>query len=157
MEILGDAGNRTRGEKVKMVGARRAAPIVGRSISEVHESEIQQMAKKRTVLRSSAGKKLYAKRDAVGKFEDIQTYKRAQAQDMKRTSKAEIAAKTAPTSKMAAAASPTIAKPAVPKKPKMLAKSKLAPVAMAAPMVAAATKSAPKTGAKKPVKKMGKR
>ena len=34
------------------------------------------MAKKRTTLRSSAGKKLYAKRDTAGKFEDIQTYQR---------------------------------------------------------------------------------
>jgi DNA-binding protein HU-beta len=47
---------------------------------------------KRTTLRSSAGKKLYAVRDAQGKFKDIQTYKRAHGQDIKRTSKAETAA-----------------------------------------------------------------
>jgi DNA-binding protein HU-beta len=45
---------------------------------------------KRTVLHSSAGKKLYAVRDAKGEFEDIQTYKRAQGQDEKRKSKAEL-------------------------------------------------------------------
>ena len=44
---------------------------------------------KRTTLRSSAGKKLYAVRDSKGKFEDIQSYKRAQGSDIKRVSKAE--------------------------------------------------------------------
>jgi DNA-binding protein HU-beta len=44
---------------------------------------------KRTTLRSSANKKLYAVRDAKGKFKDIQSYKRAQGQDVKRSSKAE--------------------------------------------------------------------
>ena len=55
------------------------------------------MAKKkaqRTTLRSSKGTKLYAVRKADGKFKDIQTYKRAHSQDMKRHSKAETAAKT---------------------------------------------------------------
>lgn len=48
---------------------------------------------KRTTLRSSKGKKLYAVRDKEGKFKDIQTYKRAHTLDMKRKSKAEVAAK----------------------------------------------------------------
>ncbi len=48
---------------------------------------------KRTTLRSSKGTKLYAKRDKKGQFEDIQTYKRAHGQDIKRKSKAETAAK----------------------------------------------------------------
>ena len=47
---------------------------------------------KRTVLRSSKGKKLYAKRDKAGKFKDIQSYKKAHGQDMKRKSKAEVQA-----------------------------------------------------------------
>jgi DNA-binding protein HU-beta len=47
---------------------------------------------KRTVMYSSGGKKLYAVRDAKGEFEDIQTYKRAQGQDEKRKSKAELEA-----------------------------------------------------------------
>ena len=51
------------------------------------------MARRRTVMRSSKGKKLYAKRDKKGQFEDIQTYKRAHGQDIKRKSKAETAAK----------------------------------------------------------------
>jgi hypothetical protein len=53
------------------------------------------MAKKRTVLYSKAGKKLYAVRDKAGHFTDIQSYQRAQSQDMRRTSKAELAKKAA--------------------------------------------------------------
>lgn len=49
----------------------------------------------RTTHRSSKGTKLYAVRDAGGKFEDIQTYKRAHGQDIKRVSKAETKAKAA--------------------------------------------------------------
>jgi hypothetical protein len=44
---------------------------------------------KRTTLRSSAGKKLYAVRDAKGRFKDVQSYKRAHRQDVKRSSVAE--------------------------------------------------------------------
>ena len=44
---------------------------------------------RRTTHRSSRGKKLYAVRDARGKFKDIQTYKRAHGQDIRRKSKAE--------------------------------------------------------------------
>ena len=51
------------------------------------------MPSKRTTHRSSAGKKLYAVRDAKGKFKDIQTYERAHRQDIKRKSKAESAKK----------------------------------------------------------------
>jgi hypothetical protein len=48
---------------------------------------------KRTTMRSSKGTKLYAVRDKKGRFKDIQTYKRAHGQDIKRKSKAERAAK----------------------------------------------------------------
>lgn len=48
---------------------------------------------KRTTHRSSAGKKLYAVRDADGQFKDIQTYERAHRADLKSKSKAESAAK----------------------------------------------------------------
>ena len=47
------------------------------------------MPAKRTTHRSSAGKKLYAVRDAKGKFKDIQTYERAHRMDIARSSKAE--------------------------------------------------------------------
>jgi hypothetical protein len=46
---------------------------------------------KRTTHRSVAGTKLYAVRDKKGRFVDIQSYKRAQAADMRRKSKAEKA------------------------------------------------------------------
>lgn len=52
------------------------------------------MAKaKRTTHRSSKGTKLYAKRDKKGRITDIQTFQRAHTADMRRTSKAETAAK----------------------------------------------------------------
>ena len=47
------------------------------------------MARRRTVMRSSKSKKLYAVRDKKGKFKDIQTYKRAQGADIKRKAKGE--------------------------------------------------------------------
>jgi hypothetical protein len=50
---------------------------------------------KRTTMRSSKGTKLYAVRDKAGKFKDIQTYKRAHGQDIKRKSAAERTAKKA--------------------------------------------------------------
>jgi hypothetical protein len=51
------------------------------------------MAKaRRTTHRSSAGKKLYAVRDAHGRFKDIQTYERAHRADMAHKSKAELLA-----------------------------------------------------------------
>jgi hypothetical protein len=51
-------------------------------INPVQEhSTIVKKKNKRTVMYSSAGKKLYAVRDAKGEFMDIQTYKRAQGED----------------------------------------------------------------------------
>jgi hypothetical protein len=44
---------------------------------------------KRTTHRSRSGTKLYAARDSKGRFKDIQTYKRAHGQDIKRGSKGE--------------------------------------------------------------------
>ncbi|MFI4943233.1 MAG: hypothetical protein ACHP85_08220 [Burkholderiales bacterium] len=52
------------------------------------------MAKaRRTTHRSSKGKKLYAVRDASGRFKDIQTYERSHRADLAKTSKAETKAK----------------------------------------------------------------
>jgi len=51
------------------------------------------MAKgQRTTHRSAAGRKLYAVRDAKGRFKDIQTYERAHRADLKRKSRAEAEA-----------------------------------------------------------------
>ena len=44
---------------------------------------------KRTTHRSSKGRKLYAVRGKDGRFCDIQSYKRAHGQDVKRRAKAE--------------------------------------------------------------------
>ena len=49
------------------------------------------MPTKRTTMRSSKGTKLYAVRDAKGRFKDIQSYKKSHAMDIKRKSKAELA------------------------------------------------------------------
>jgi hypothetical protein len=43
--------------------------------------------RKRTTHRSSSGTKLYAVRDAKGRFVDIQTYKRAHGADIRKKSK----------------------------------------------------------------------
>jgi hypothetical protein len=43
----------------------------------------------RTTHRSASGTKLYAVRDKQGKFKDVQSYKRAHGQDVKRSSKSE--------------------------------------------------------------------
>jgi hypothetical protein len=62
------------------------------------------MAKaRRTTHRSTAGKKLYAVRDARGRFKDIQTYERAHRADLARKSKAEVAGSGKKTAKKKAA------------------------------------------------------
>lgn len=86
----------------------------------------------RTTHRSSKGTKLYAVRDKAGQFKDMQTYKRAHGQDVKRTSKAEAAADAK------AAAKKKPAKKVAPKK-----------VAKAAVKKAPAKKTAAKKAAKK--------
>ncbi len=49
------------------------------------------MAKtRRTTHRSTSGRKLYAVRDAKGRFIDIQTYERAHRADLKRKSRKEL-------------------------------------------------------------------
>jgi DNA-binding protein HU-beta len=53
----------------------------------------------RTTHRSTAGKKLYAVRDASGRFKDIQTYERAHRQDLKSKSGAERVAARKKTAK----------------------------------------------------------
>lgn len=45
--------------------------------------------RKRTTHRSTAGRKLYAVRDAKGRFVDIQTYERAHRADLKRKARKE--------------------------------------------------------------------
>jgi hypothetical protein len=57
---------------------------------------------RRTVMYSTGGKKLYAVRDASGKFKDIQQYSRAHAMDIKRGSAAETKAVAKKAAKKAA-------------------------------------------------------
>jgi hypothetical protein len=57
------------------------------------------MPTRRTTMRSASGTKLYALRDASGKFKDIQTYKRAHTADMRRNSNAESVAAQGPIEK----------------------------------------------------------
>jgi hypothetical protein len=59
-------------------------------LPQAYPTEEVSMAKgRRTTHRSSSGKKLYAVRDAKGRFKDIQTYERAHRADLKRKSKKE--------------------------------------------------------------------
>ncbi len=52
------------------------------------------MAKaRRTTHRSRSGKKLYAVRDAKGRFKDIQTYERAMRADLARNARTETSTK----------------------------------------------------------------
>jgi hypothetical protein len=61
------------------------------------------MAKaRRTTHRSASGKKLYAVRDAHGRFKDIQTYERAHRADLAKKSKAEAGKKAKKTTRRAA-------------------------------------------------------
>jgi hypothetical protein len=70
------------------------------------------MAKaRRTTHRSTAGKKLYAVRDADGKFKDIQTYERAHRADLAKTSKAEAAKAEAAKGKKKVAKKKAVKKP----------------------------------------------
>lgn len=74
---------------------------------------------KRTVIRSSKGTKLYAVRDANGRFKDIQSYKKAHSMDIKRKSKAELAKAAKPKVK-----AKVKAKPAIKAKVKKIVKAK---------------------------------
>jgi hypothetical protein len=51
------------------------------------------MPARRTTHRSRSGKKLYAVRDAKGRFKDIQSYAKAHRADLRRKSKAEMRTK----------------------------------------------------------------
>jgi hypothetical protein len=51
------------------------------------------MASKRTTHRSKSGKKVYAVRAKTGRFKDVQSYKRAHGQDVRRRSQAERASR----------------------------------------------------------------
>jgi len=62
-------------------------PNEGRFVDE--RSSLMAKKGQRTTHWSVSGTKLYAVRDAKGQFKDIQTYKRAHGQDIKRSGKKE--------------------------------------------------------------------
>ena len=70
---------------------------------------------RRTVMYSTGGKKLYAVRDASGKFKDIQQYSRAHAMDIKRGSSAETKAAAKKAVKKAVKKAATVKKSAAKK------------------------------------------
>ena len=67
----------------------RSAAIVFRGGTDSSLTEETMAKGRRTTHRSASGKKLYAVRDAKGRFKDIQSYARASRADQKRKSKAE--------------------------------------------------------------------
>ena len=76
-------GTQDRDEDVPGAGAGLESAVI-----EPKEGAMAGKAR-RTTHRSVAGKKLYAVRDAQGRFKDIQTYERAHRADIKRKSKKE--------------------------------------------------------------------
>jgi hypothetical protein len=97
----------TQMAKKKKRSARKATRKSAATKRTARKAPARRTAKKkarRTVLYSSKGKKLYAKRTAGGQFKDIQQYSRAQRLDIQRTSKAEIEAGTSRKARKARAA-----------------------------------------------------
>jgi hypothetical protein len=76
--------------EVAQTGGPRLACLFAPVLLSERRGE-DEMAKKarRTTHRSKSGAKLYAVRDSKGRFKDIQTYKRAHGQDIKRKGKKE--------------------------------------------------------------------
>ncbi len=78
-------------KKSKKVAKKSAKKAARKPVAAKPAAKPARKKARRTVLRSSKGTKLYAVRTAEGKFKDIQTFKRAHGQDLKRKSKAEVA------------------------------------------------------------------
>jgi hypothetical protein len=77
-------------KKITKKAAKR--PVGTSAAKKSAKKTVKKATKKkasRTVMYSSAGKKLYAKRDAEGQFTDIQTYARAHAADIRQNSQHE--------------------------------------------------------------------
>jgi hypothetical protein len=83
----------TTGRLVRLTRYFRARLLAVSFRQSTKENMAAKKKAKRTTLRSSKGKKLYAVRKADGTFKDIQTYKRAHGQDIKRKAKGETAKK----------------------------------------------------------------
>jgi len=95
---------------------------------------------RRTTLRSSKGKKLYAVRKADGSFADIQTYASAHAADLRLTSKAEKPVRAKAAKKRTAVKKAAVKKAVVKKAARKTVKK-------------AGKKASKKTGARKKVRR----
>jgi threonine dehydratase len=102
--LLGPLRDRLRGRRVGIIvcGANIDAATFSAHLAAgagttrgtmASEREVFMAKARRTTHRSKTGKKLYAKRDAKGRFKDIQTYERAHRADLAHKSKAEVQAK----------------------------------------------------------------
>lgn len=103
--LLGPLRERLRGRRVGLIvcGANIDAATFSAHLAAgartsrgtmASEREVSMPKKaRRTTHRSKTGKKLYAKRDAKGRFKDIQTYERAHRADLARVSKTEVKAR----------------------------------------------------------------
>lgn len=80
-----------RAKKKKAKKAKKKKVKAKKVAAKSKKKKTKRKKGRRTVLYSSKGKKLYAVRDAGGKFKDIQSYKRAHGMDIKRNAKAEEA------------------------------------------------------------------
>ncbi len=68
----------------KKASKKKAAKKVLRKPAKKASKKASKKKARRTVMYSSAGKKLYAVRDKGGQFKDIQQYSKAHAMDIKR-------------------------------------------------------------------------
>lgn len=75
-------------KKAKKKAAKKVTKKAGKKVAKKAAKKTKKKAR-RTVMYSSKGKKLYAKRDADGKFNDIQQYSRAHAMDIKQNAATE--------------------------------------------------------------------
>lgn len=82
------AKKKTKKKASKKVAKKSAAKKPAKKATKKAAKKSAKKAR-RTVMYSSKGKKLYAKRDAGGKFKDIQSYQKAHSMDMARRATAE--------------------------------------------------------------------
>jgi hypothetical protein len=73
-----------KARKAKAKGRKSKAKAKSAKKSAKSVKKAKKKKGRRTVMYSSGGKKLYAKRDGSGKFKDIQSYQRAHSMDIKR-------------------------------------------------------------------------
>ncbi len=83
------AAKKAAKKSAKKIAKKAAKKVVKKAVKKAAKAPAKPMKKakkagRRTVLRSSKGKKLYAVRDGEGKFKDIQSYQRAHSMDIKR-------------------------------------------------------------------------